>query len=247
MSKSSETGHLRNVSNFAKLIDYVQSLGENYLPPKESIRIENLQSVYNASMSVMEDMAKANSDYTLAVDKRKLAYKPLGKLVTRIYNNLKASDTPEMIDESVRSIVRRLQGRRASALFTDEEKAALEAEGKSINQVSSSQMGYDTRLYNFDKFISLLSSIPEYKPSEADLKVEALQALYANIYMLNMASIKAASQLNKVRSRRTEAMYHPTNGLVALAQDVKSYLRSMGEPPDNLIKATLRIPFKNIN
>lgn len=245
MSKSTETGHLRNVTNFAKLINNVTAIGDSYQPPKESLKVENLQSIYDATVAVMDEAAKANTDCTLVVNMRQLAFKPLSRLITRINNNLKASDSPQLIDEAVRSLVRRLRGERASSIFTPEEVAALEAEGKSAKQASSSQMGYDTRLYNFEKLITILSSIPEYKPNEPELKIEALKALYAKINKLNMDVIVAQAELDKIRGRRQDLMYNNTNALVTKALDAKAYLRSISSGPyDNLIKATLRLKFR---
>jgi len=63
--------------------------------------------------------------YANAVDARTAAFKPLGKLITRINNALKASDSSTLSDESFKSIIRKLQGRRASAKLTEQEKQAL--------------------------------------------------------------------------------------------------------------------------
>ena len=60
---------------------------------------------------------------------------------------------------------------KVSAKITDEEKKALEAEGKEVNQISATQLSYDSRLENLDKLIMLLESVPYYKPNEEVLKL----------------------------------------------------------------------------
>ena len=78
------------------------------------------------------------------------------------------------------ALVRKIQGKRATAKTTEAEKAAATAEGKDIKEKSSSQMSYDNRLDNLDKLIQLLSSIPLYTPNEAELKVASLKNLYTD-------------------------------------------------------------------
>ena len=151
----------------------------------------------------------------------------MGKLITRVNSALKASDSTVQIDESAQTIIRKLRGKRASAKLTDEEKQALEAEGKAVNQISVSQMGYDTRLDNFDKLISLLSTVPQYNPNEEDLKINSLKALYADLKTKNTDVVTAYIQLDNARNSRNVVLYKPLTGLVDLASDTKTYIKSV--------------------
>ena len=160
MSKVSETGHVRNISNFESLLSFVSAFGANYNPSRESIKLPALQSKLTASRASLDAVYSAQSAYSLTVDDRKLAFKTLNKLVTRVISALKSTETPKLVNESAQSIVRKLRGARAKAKITEEEKEALLAEGKEVNQRSSSQLGYDSRIENFNRLISLLSSIP---------------------------------------------------------------------------------------
>lgn len=54
----------------------------------------------------------------------------------------------------------------------DEEKQAAQAEGKEVNEISSCQMSYDSRLDNFDKLAKLFASVPEYAPNPTELTTE---------------------------------------------------------------------------
>ena len=60
-----------------------------------------------------------------AVAAREGAFKPLCKLITRVINALKAADTSPETDEKAKTLVRKLQGRRASSKLTEEEKQEL--------------------------------------------------------------------------------------------------------------------------
>ena len=142
-------------------------------------------------------------------------------------NALKASNSSIQADETAKTIFRKLQGKRASAKLTDEEKAALEAEGKEVNQISASQMGYDERVDNFEKLISLLQSIPDYNPNEEELKIETLQALLADLKVKNSEVMKTYFVLESARGVRNDLLYKPLTGVVDISSDVKSYIKSV--------------------
>jgi hypothetical protein len=169
----------------------------------------------------------AQSAYSNAVDAREVAFDPFGKLITRVNNALKASDTTPQVDESAQTIFRKLQGKRASAKLSDEEKAAAEADGKEANQISVAQLSYDNKLENFDKLIMLLESTPLYAPNEEDLKVASLKALYTSLKTTNTEVLTTSIQLSNARINRNEILYKPITGLVDIASDTKTYLKSV--------------------
>ena len=227
MASISETSHAKNVTNLESLITSITAFGTSYNPSKDSIKLPALQTLLTNSNNSLITVNTAQSSYSIAVDAREVAFEPLGKLITRVNSALKASDSTVQIDESAQTIIRKLRGKRASAKLTDEEKQALEAEGKAANQISVSQMGYDTRLDNFDKLISLLSTVPQYNPNEEDLKIDALKALYTDLKTKNTDVVTAYIQLDNARNSRNVVLYKPLTGLVDLASDSKTYIKSV--------------------
>ena len=152
---------------------------------------------------------------------------PLSKLVTRVNNALKATDTTTQVDDSAKTIVRKIQGTRASAKLTEEQKQALAAEGKEVNQVSASQMGFNDRIENFDKLITLLSSIPNYAPNEEELKIESLTAYLNDLKSKNAAVLPLEVQLSNARIVRNDIQDRPLTGLIDVALDSKVYIKSV--------------------
>jgi hypothetical protein len=227
MASTSETGHAKNVTNLESLITSIIALGTTYNPSRESIKLTALQTLLNASKESLNTVNIAQAAYSNAVAARKVAFQPFSKLITRVNNALKATDTTTQVDESAKTIVRKLQGARASAKITDEEKKALEAEGKEVNQISTSQMSYDSRLDNLDKFIMLLASIDLYNPNEEELKVTSLTALYEDLKTKNMDVVTASIQLSNARISRNDVLYKENTGLVDIAFDTKVYIKSV--------------------
>jgi phosphatidate phosphatase PAH1 len=149
------------------------------------------------------------------------------KVVTKISNAIKATETSTQVDDNVSTIIRKLQGRRATPLLSEEQKAQKTAEGKTVNQISVSQLSFDSKIENLDKLIKLLASIPLYAPNENELKVATLTTLYTDLKTKNTAVITALAALNTALISRNEILYKPITGLVELAIAAKTYIKSI--------------------
>lgn len=222
-----ETGHAKNISNFDELISVETALGTVYNPTKASIKLTAMQLIATNAKTSMTAVNTAEATLKLAVTARQIAFKPLTPLLARVLSAILATDTTAEVDAQARSIYRKLQGRRLTPYKTEDELLAAQAEGITIKQHSSSQMGFNTRLDNLEKFIKLLSSIPQYVPNEADLKLTALNALLTDLKAKNTAVVAAQTQLNTARMARNEIMYKELTGLVDVAFDSKMYLKSV--------------------
>lgn len=246
MANNPETGHAKNVSNFESLLSFVKGYGESYNPSRDTIRITALELILSNSKKSLINIDTLFPAYTNAVSARESAFAPLGKLITRVNNAIKATDTTENVDESVKTLVRKLQGTRASAKISDEDKQKLATEGKEVNQISASQMGYDNRLENFYKLIMLLQSIPQYNPNEEDLKISTLTALYEDLKTKNTAVVNANTPLSNARIARNEVMYAPLTGLVDVSFDTKVYIKSVFGASSPQYKQVSKLEFKSL-
>lgn len=227
MSSNSETGHAKNVANFSKLVSFCTGYGADYNPSNSGIALEAMTTLQTDSQNSITAVNSALPAYNNAIAAREAAFKPLSKLITRVMNALKAANpNAEIIDKAV-TLVRKLQGRRASAKLTDEEKQALISAGKEVNEISSSQLSFDNRIDNLDKLINLLGSIPEYTPNETELQVASLTTLLGDLRTKNDAAIAAATPLSNARIARNDILYNHGDGLVDKALNVKAYVKSL--------------------
>jgi hypothetical protein len=227
MASTSETGHPINVANFEVIITDVTSYGATYNPSKASLKIPALTALLTASKSAVNAVSAAEPAYKLATDARDAAFKPLSPLITKVINALKATDTTIQVDETAQTLVRKLQGRRATPKKTEEEKKIAADSGKEIVENSASQMSFDSRIDNFDKLIKLLTSVTLYAPNEAELKVAALTAVLTDLKAKNAAVLAAEVPLNNVRIARNDVLYKANTGMVDIALDVKTYIKSV--------------------
>ena len=124
MATNSDASLAKNVTNFETLISIVTSLGATYNPSKDSLKLPALQTLLTAANESTITFKDAESARSTAVDNRQLAFEPISRLFTRVNNALKASNSTVQADETARTIFRKLQGKRASAKLTEEQKLA---------------------------------------------------------------------------------------------------------------------------
>jgi hypothetical protein len=214
------------MANFNEMRSFVSTYGADYKPAKASIGLAELQTLSDDARNVLDYLNEQNSAWRNAAIERDLAFKPLNQLITRVMNALRASDTPVQADESVRTLARKIQGSRASAKLTDEEKQILATEGKETREISSSQTSFDNRMENFHRLIKLLSGFPLYAPNEPDLTVEGLSNLYEDLKIKNAAAVTAHVSVSNARIARNSIFYRVDTGLVDTALAVKAYVKS---------------------
>lgn len=227
MAKTSETGHAKNVANFAQLVAICTSYGAIYQPSNPAIQLQGLGGVLGQAKDCLTSVNSADAIFSNALSTRGMAFNPFSKLVTRIGSAVKASGVSKQTKDQVAAIIRKLQGRRATPKISEEEKQAAIAAGQEIVEVSSSQMSIDSQLENFDKLIKLLASIPEYAPNESELTIAALTALYEDMFAKNAAVINAEIPLSNLRISRNSILYNEITGLVDAAAAAKMYIKSV--------------------
>lgn len=161
-----ETGHSKNVANFAQVISIANSLGAKYNPSNNLIKPAELQTAHSAAENAVADVTEKEADEDIAVNERQDAFDALSKLTTRIGNAASAAVNDSLFNENIKSITRKLSGRRAAAKPDAAKLAAGEEPKKTI---SASQMSYDNRIQNFAELIVLLKTQSAYAPNETDL------------------------------------------------------------------------------
>ena len=227
MARNSETGHAINVANFEILIAEATSYGTTFNPSKPALKRAALITCATASKNAMNTVSSTSIALSLARNAREAAFKPLGPLVTKANSALNATDTTAQVDATAKTLVRKLQGRRATKKYTEEEKKVAADAGIELTNNSSSQMGIDNRIENFSTFIKLLSSVPLYAPNEADLKITALTAVLNDLKAKNTAVVNAVVADENARIARHVVMYKDNTGLYDIALDVKTYIKSV--------------------
>jgi hypothetical protein len=246
MTSTSETGHAKNVANFDQLIVFISGYGSVYNPSRPEIKLPALQTLASSARVSLSGINTALPMFGNAAAAREVKFASLSKLSTRIMNAVKSMATTTAVDDNVKTLVRKIQGVKATPKLTEEEKKALAAEGKMAREISASQMSFDSRLENFDKLIQQLASIPEYAPNEPELQVSSLLALHKEMKNLNDAVVTATSALSNARIARNEILYKEISGLVDISVDVKTYIKSVFGASSPQYKQLSKLEFNTI-
>lgn len=244
MASTSEQGHEKNVYNLEILNSSIAGFGAAYNPAKASIKAAALVTLATTTRTQFATEKGLMPAYTLAVAAREVAFEPLPKLMTRVLASIKSSTTTDRLDENINSLIKIIKGSNTAPKKTDEEKAALAAEGKSTKEISTSRQSYESRVENLELLIKYLAGIPQYAPNEADLKVTALTTLAADLKAKNTAVIAAQTPLSNARIARNALLYTPITGLVDTALDAKTYIKSLYGATSPQYKQISKLQFK---
>jgi hypothetical protein len=249
MSSTSETGHAKNVANFETLISFCVGYGTKYNPAKIAIQIPTLQNMLLDGKASITALDKEERPYRKAVGNREAAFEPLSKLTTRIINALSVSEASEETLKNAKTIARKIQGRRATPKTAPADGTTTPTPNteETDTQISVSQMSYDSRVESLQKLVALLTSTPEYKPNETELKSASINSLHDDLEKLNTKVKDATTPYSNARIARNELLYTPKTGLVDTALAVKKYVSSVFTATSPQLKQISGIKFSKPN
>jgi 3-dehydroquinate synthase class II len=227
MASTSETGHAKNVTNFEDLISFCTGYGATYNPSKAGIKLPALNTQFTSAKNSLSSINTLLPPSTNAINGRDIVFSPLSKLITKIVNAVASSNVSKQVIADVKTIARKIQGKRGSDKLPDIADDPNTPEDESQKSISSSQMSFDNRIENMDKLIQLLASQAGYAPNETDLKVATLTTLLADMKTKNTAVITALTPLSNARIARNTILYATGTGLVDTAGEVKKYVKSV--------------------
>ena len=252
MSNFSEVAHAKNVANFEDLISYCTGYGVTYNPSLNAIKVANMNTLKSNADNAIAAVSTAFTAFKNATNNREIVFLPVKKLATRIVSALKASGVTTQTMKDANTINHKIQGKRAKPipkpLPEDKTIADPNSDPTPVNPVhiSVSQQSYDSMVEYFGKMIDLVTSIPAYNPNEADLKLVALNALLASMKTSNTAVITATTNLSNSRILRNVVLYKLVTGLVDIAAESKSYVKSVFGAGSLQYKQVSKIQFKRI-
>ncbi len=223
MSKVSETGHAVNVANFQSVIDFVVGYGATYNPSKTILKLVNLNTKIDAEKINLTAVITKNTAYNDAVNNRVVEFTNVRPLSTRIVNALTATDASDQKISDAKTYNRKIQGKRAKPIPV----VAVVPNPPAPTTISVSQQSYNQLVQHFDGLVSVVSTESTYTPNENDLKVVTLTAKGATMLTLNNAVGTAFTGISNARMTRNKGLYTVKTGLVAIAEGVKDYVKSI--------------------
>ena len=222
MASTSETGHAKNVANFQELIAFSTAYGATYNPSKNALKIPQLIALKALADTKLNNVINVNTQYNIAVNDRSTAFSGLKAYATRLVNALQTTDASTETINNAKAFNRKMQGKRASAAPTP-----VDTNTPAPNTISTSQQSFDQLIQHFAGIKAILAAETSYSPNEIDLQVAAVQAKIDELNAKNSAVATAYANISNARIDRNQTLYHPETGIVAVAADVKKYIKSV--------------------
>ena len=222
MSSVSETGHAKNIANLQELIAFATGYGATYNPTKTTLKLPQLNALVSASQTSLADVIAKNTTFNNNVNDRQIAFSNLKPLATRLINALQTTDaTAEKIADA-KTFNKKIQGTRAKATTTP-----TDPNTPAPTTISTSQLSYDQQIQHLAGIVSVLQSETSYAPNEIDLKIETLTSKQTDLNIKNNAVATAHVNASNARISRDANLYAPATGILAIAAEVKKYIKSV--------------------
>lgn len=226
MASTIETGHAKNVATFEDLISFCTGYGVTYNPSKAALKLIALNPQLTGAQAALQTVKTSKTAYDNATNARELAFVPLKPLATKIINALAATDAAAQTVDDARTIVNKIQGRRAKAIVVPTTPPAAGAT-PTVKTASTSQQSYDKLVDHFAQLIAVLTAEPKYLPNENELKVATLNTQIADMRAKNTSVVNTLTTVSNARINRDKLLYDKLTGMVDTAMEVKQYVKSV--------------------
>jgi len=215
-----ETGQVKQVAAFEKLLSFCNAHGAMYNPGNESVTITAMTSLLTSAQESLDAVKSFNTAYKHAVNVREETFTSLPSFMTRVVNMLAVSGaSPETVKEAYFFLKRfRPAGkdRKAVASLSDNDAAPARTR-------STSQLDFDAKADNFAAFVKVVTSVEWYNPNEEALTAQALHEKVATLFAVNSAVINAWVALSNARAMRNRYL----NRIHEVATSAKKYVKAL--------------------
>lgn len=262
MKTSSESGLMKNVTNFQQLVSFCSAFGVRYTPTKTNLSLGDLFAKQAEAETALQQALIAKAAFDNAINARRILFKPIKKLSTRVMNALKASGASEEKISDAQGINRKIQGQRAISLKVNghvapvvpdsrdasEDLTADQTEVAEKKNISVSQQSYDMMIGHLRNLIHILDAEPSYNPVENELNVVGLSQYRGELEEANARVMSTFTALMIARASRNVVFFDKKTGLCQIAQDIKRYVRSVfgTESPQYKNASSLRFSAQRI-
>jgi hypothetical protein len=214
--------NVKNVEAFGKLTGICTGYGGSYKPGKPNLEVSAMATLFNEARQSLDDVHAAKTDFNNATNTREEKFNDMQRLCPRIVNALKANGASALTVQDAQASVRRMQGKRRTAVVAVADKANEASPKKRIAR----GLDFSSMADHFAKLVETVSSEPSYEPKEAELTVANLTTLLIGLHNLNNAVNASSASVASARRNREAVLYSQRNNLVSTAKAVKQYIRS---------------------
>lgn len=232
--KKSDSGHVKNDAQFGEMVGYIDSLGSDYNPANQSIKLDTLITRKTEMTKSLDLIDECEAKYKEAIRVRQEDFNKLEDYTSKIIYALSSSDVEEKAVSDARSISKKILGSSKPKKKEDpppentvaSENGQITETENQQNGRSTAQRSFDRRLGNFKKLVALVSNTTAYEPNETDLQITALSDFSVKVSENNTLAVKATNALSDARNARDVLFYNGINNSYQTVKKVKFYVKS---------------------
>jgi hypothetical protein len=232
------------------MITYCAGYGATYNPSNSEILLSDLTTLHDQSKATVKDVKTSKAPFDDVEGKRKLIFKPLKPLSTKVLGALRGANAPSTVIADAETINRKIQGKRADNSVVEtpvgDPSDSEQAKQTPKDKISVSQQSYDMQIDHFDKLIQVVTIEPKYPPNENPVKVTTLEDYKTQLEKVNTDVKNSYVPYSNAMIARNKKLYNPETGLVARAQIVKNYVKSIFGASSPEYKLINKLRFKVI-
>ena len=243
MPSKSETGHVKNVANLEDLISFCQGYGASYNPVKDHMKLAQLTTLYVEANSVLDELKLGKTNFDIATNARRIAFKDLKPLSTKIVNAFTVLVGSDLAIADARGINRKIQGTSTRKKTETAEASETEMLPKSI---STSQQSYDRFIDHLGSLIKLLEQYPSYTPNESALSIAQLNTKLNLLRTTNTSLIDTYTFYSNAMMHRNKLLYDVETGLIKTTKEIKQYVKSIFGATSPEFKQINKLAFKTL-
>lgn len=245
MNSKQENTIANALANFGTLITSCKAYGNRYNPSNSWLAIASLLALKTRASDGVSAAATAKRIFDDAVIRRKEIFAPLKKLLSRVNSSFKISGASQGKIDDMLGLMRKVKGTRASAASASPPEPSADAlPPDAPKRVSNVQTGYINQVSHLKKIIILLESESKYAPNETDLQTATLKSLAQQMGAANHAVAETYIGYKTALNERNSLLYAQKNGMMATAQNVKEYVKSVFSASSHEYKKISKLRFK---
>ena len=244
-----ETGNVVNANNFIEKVNVCDRRKADYNPTNPAIKLIALTPISKVVKVCIDVVSAARTALTKVTANRQNVYGEMDDKAGRCIHLLNSSEATKDEMKQGKSLLLKYKSQRISDLPDEtllKAQAAAKGEEAVIPKViSTSQQGFINKLGHFRDLIIFLKTVAAYKPNEADLKVEALEAIAASADGLNAEKSSAISAWLTAISDRNKKLYDEPDGAYLLSTKMMEYVAGAYGKKSDFFKELQKYPVGN--
>ncbi len=239
MADFKESSHVKNINSFREVMLCCLASGKNYRPGRAALKLSALTAQLAAAQVALQEIRDAQKGLTKATNARKIAFKQLPILATKVLNALQDSHVSAQSLAEARSNVRHIMAYHGQPKNTAEGKSSTTYKTKRATVLQNHPKIID----QFAQLIHVVTKEPNYLPKEIELKVIILNMILHEIRSKHSAVIFAQASLSQARTTCDRSIYAARVGLIDTGEEVKEYLLSISRSSASITKKINAIKF----